>query len=251
MNKMKLKNKVVLVTGGSRGIGKTIAKKFAENGAQIVITSKNKNRLKNAEKEIKNCFSVAGDVRNDKDVKNVIDKTVKKFKRIDVLVNNVGVLPEMKKLHKISEKEWIEMIDLNLNAHFRFSKYAIQNMQKNGGSIINIASDSGLKPFENFYADGYSAAKAAMIHLTKIWALEYAKYNVRVNCISAAVVDTDMTKSYWLDTKKKKELTIKQHPLGRIGKPIDIANAALYFASDDSSWTTGAILPVDGGVSIK
>jgi NAD(P)-dependent dehydrogenase (short-subunit alcohol dehydrogenase family) len=248
---MKLKNKVVLVTGGSRGIGKAIAKKFAENGAQIVITSKNKNRLKNTEKEIKNCFSVAGDVRNDKDVKNVIDKTVKKFKKIDVLVNNVGVLPEMKKLHKISEKEWIEMIDLNLNAHFRFSKYAIQNMQKNGGSIINIASDSGLKPFENFYADGYSAAKAAMIHLTKIWALEYAKYNVRVNCISAAVVDTDMTKSFWLDTKKKKELTIKQHPLRRIGKPIDIANAALYFASDDSSWTTGAILPVDGGVSIK
>ena len=102
MNEMKLKNKVVLVTGGSRGIGKTIAKKFAENGAQIVITSKNKNRLKNTEKEIKNCFSVAGDVRNDKDVKNVIDKTVKKFKKIDVLVNNVGVLPEMKKLHKIS-----------------------------------------------------------------------------------------------------------------------------------------------------
>ncbi len=157
----------------------------------------------------------------------------------------------MKPLDKISEKEWLETIDVNLNGAFRFTRQVIPHMQKNGGSIINIASDAGLKAFENFYADGYSAAKAAIIHLTKVWALEYAKYNIRVNCISAAVVDTDMTRKFWLDSKKKIELTSKEHPLGRIGKVDDIAKAALYFASDDSSWTTGAILPVDGGVSLK
>jgi len=248
---VRLENKVVLVTGGSRGIGKAIGKLFAEQGANVVITSKNEKILKKTSNEIKNSFYVKGDIRKEKDVKRIIEKTIKNFRKIDILINNAGVLPKMKPLDKISEKEWLETIDVNLNGAFRFTRQVIPHMQKNGGSIINIASDAGLKAFENFYADGYSAAKAAIIHLTKVWALEYAKYNIRVNCISAAVVDTDMTRKFWLDSKKKIELTSKEHPLGRIGKVDDIAKAALYFASDDSSWTTGAILPVDGGVSLK
>ena len=143
-----------------------------------------------------------GNVKNEKDVKQIVTKTIKKFKKIDILINNAGILPEMKPLHKITEKEWLDIIDVNLNGPFRFTKEVIPHMQKNGGSIINIASDAGLKAFENFYADGYSAAKAAIIHLTKVWALEYAKYNIRVNCISAAVVDTDMTQKFWLNSKK-------------------------------------------------
>jgi dihydroanticapsin dehydrogenase len=163
----------------------------------------------------------------------------------------VGVLPKMKPLDKITEKEWNEIIDVNLNGHFRFTKYVIPYMKKNGGSIINISSDAGLKAFENFYADAYVAAKAAIILLTKSWALEYAKNNIRVNCVCAAVVDTDMTRNLWLNTKEKRKITAAEHPLGRIGTGEDVAKAVLYFASDDSSWTTGAILPVDGGVSIK
>ena len=248
---VRLKKKVALITGGSRGIGKAIAKLFAEQGAEIIITSKNQKKLQQASKEIKNSFFVAGDVRNNVDVKNVINKTIKKFGRIDILVNNVGVLPKMKYLHKISEREWNETIDVNLNSHFRFTKAVIPYMKKNGGSIINIASDAGLKPFENFYVDAYAAAKASIIHLTKLWALEYSKYNIRVNCVTAAVVDTDMTKKYWLNTKTKRKITSAEHPLGRIGTGNDIAKAVLYFASDDSSWTTGAVLPVDGGVSVK
>ena len=248
---LKLDKKVALITGGSRGIGKAIAKLFAEQGAEIIITSKNQKKLQQASKEIKNSFFVAGDVRNNVDVKNVINKTIKKFGRIDILVNNVGVLPKMKYLHKISEREWNETIDVNLNSHFRFTKAVIPYMKKNGGSIINIASDAGLKPFENFYVDAYAAAKASIIHLTKLWALEYSKYNIRVNCVTAAVVDTDMTKKYWLNTKTKRKITSAEHPLGRIGTGNDIAKAVLYFASDDSSWTTGAVLPVDGGVSVK
>ena len=246
-----MKKKVVLITGGSRGIGKAIAELFMKEGAQVVITSKNQKQLQRTAKEMGNSFFVVGDVRNENDVKNVITKTIKKFGRIDILVNNVGVLPKMKPLDKITEKEWNEIIDVNLNGHFRFTKYVIPYMKKNGGSIINISSDAGLKAFENFYADAYVAAKAAIILLTKSWALEYAKNNIRVNCVCAAVVDTDMTRNLWLNTKEKRKITAAEHPLGRIGTGEDVAKAVLYFASDDSSWTTGAILPVDGGVSIK
>ena len=248
---VRLKKKVALITGGSRGIGKAVAELFMKEGAQVVITSKNQKQLQQTAKEIGNPFFVVGDVRNENDVKNVIDKTIKKFGRIDILVNNVGVLPKMKPLDKITEKEWNEIIDVNLNGHFRFTKYMIPQMKKNGGSIINISSDAGLKAFENFYADAYTAAKAAIILLTKSWALEYAKNNIRVNCVCAAVVDTDMTRNLWLNTKEKRQITAAEHPLGRIGTGEDVAKAVLYFASDDSSWTTGAILPVDGGVSAK
>ena len=251
MINVKLKKKVVLITGGSRGIGKAVAELFMKEGAQIVITSKNQKQLQQTAKEMGNSFFVVGDVRNENDVKNVITKTIKKFGRIDILVNNVGVLPKMKPLDKITEKEWNEIIDVNLNGHFRFTKYVIPQMKKNGGSIINISSDAGLKAFENFYADAYVAAKAAIILLTKSWALEYAKNNIRVNCVCASVVDTDMTRNFWLNTKEKRQITAAEHPLGRIGTGGDVAKAVLYFASDDSSWTTGAILPVDGGVSIK
>jgi len=248
---VRLKKKVALITGGSRGIGRAIAELFMKEGAEVVITSKNQKQLQQTSQEIGNSFFVVGDVRNENDVKNVIDKTIKKFGRIDILVNNVGVLPKMKPLDKITEKEWNEIIDVNLSGHFRFTKYVIPQMKKNGGSIINISSDAGLKAFENFYADAYVAAKAAIILLTKSWALEYAKNNIRVNCVCAAVVDTDMSRSLWLNTKEQRKNTAAEHPLGRIGSAEDVAKAVLYFASDDSSWTTGAILPVDGGVSAK
>lgn len=248
---MKLDDKVVLITGGSRGIGKAISQLFVTEGAHVVITSKNFKKLQQTAKEIGCSFFVVADIKKEKDVKNVINKTIKKFGRIDILVNNAGILPKMKPLHKINEKEWNEIIDVNLTGQFRFTKAVIPYMKKTGGSIINISSDAGLKAFENFYADAYVASKAAMIVLTKSWALEYATDNIRVNCVCASVVDTDMTRSFWLDTKMKRKTTSAEHPLGRIGTGQDIAKAVLYFASDDSSWTTGAILPVDGGVAAK
>ena len=248
---LKVDKKIVLITGGSRGIGKSIAEKFVSDGSTVIITSKNKTKLKQTSKELGDIFFVPGDIKNEVDVKNVIDKTIKKFGRIDILVNNAGVLPKMKPLHQISEKEWNEIIDVNLNGQFRFTKAVIPHMKKHGGSIINISSDAGLKAFENFPADAYIASKAAMILLTKSWALEYAKNNIRVNCVCAAVIDTEMTRKYWLDTKEKRKITAAEHPLGRIGTGNDVANAVLFFAKDDSSWITGSILPVDGGVSAK
>lgn len=247
---MRLSGKIALVTGGSRGIGFATAKILSENGATVMITAKNQERLEKAVLEIPNAIGIVSDIRNTNDVKNAVNKTVEKFGKIDILVNNAGIFPKIKQLHEIDEDEWNEILDVNLTGQFRFTKEVIPYLQKTAGSIINISSDAGLKAYQDFNADAYSASKAALIILTKCWALEYAKDKIRVNCICPGVVDTDMTKPF-MKTQEDKEFMDKEHPIGRIGQPEEIAKAVMYFASDDASWTTGAILTVDGGESIK
>lgn len=247
---MKLSGKVALVTGGSRGIGLATAKILSENGATVAITAKNKERLEKAVMEIPNAIAIAADIRKTNDVKNVINKIIQKFGKLDILVNNAGIFPEIKKLHEIDEEEWNKVLDVNLTGQFRYTKAAIPHLLKTSGSIINISSDAGIKAYQGFNADAYSASKAALILLTKCWALEYSKNKIRVNCICPGVVDTDMTKPF-LKTEKDKEFMDNEHPIGRIGQPDEVGKAVLYFASDDASWTTGAILTVDGGESIK
>ena len=246
---MKFSGKVVIITGGSRGIGKATASLFAKEGASVVITAKNNARLQSAAKEL-GVVGFVGDIRRRDDVENVVKKTLDEFGKIDILVNNAGIFPDVKPLHETSEEEWNEIIDTNLTGQFRFTKAVIPHMMKNGGCIVNVSSDAGLKSFENFEADSYSATKAALIHLTKTWAIEYAKYKIRVNCICPGIVETDMTEPY-LRTEADRVMAIAEHPIGRIGSPEDVAKAILYFASEDSSWITGAILPVDGGITTK
>ncbi|HXX05999.1 MAG TPA: SDR family NAD(P)-dependent oxidoreductase [Candidatus Bathyarchaeia archaeon] len=246
---MKFSNKIVIVTGGSRGIGKATAKLFVKEGANVTITARDETRLQTSAKEL-NVIGIAGDIRKNQDVENVVNKTVEKFGKIDILVNNAGIFPQVKPLHEISEKEWNDVIDINLTGQFRVTKAAIPHMMKSGGCIINVSSDAGLRSFENFEADAYSASKAALILLTKAWAIEYAKYRIRVNCVCPGVVDTDMTVPF-LKTEADREITAADHPIGRIGSPEDVAHAILYLASEDSSWVTGTIMAVDGGAAIK
>jgi NAD(P)-dependent dehydrogenase (short-subunit alcohol dehydrogenase family) len=247
---LKLTGKVAIVTGGSRGIGFATAKIFVENGAKVVITAKDPKRIEAAIDKLSNTIGITADIKNENDVKKVIKQTIDKFGKLDILVNNAGIFPRIKQLHEIDESEWNEVLDVNLTGQFRFTKAAIPYLQKTSGSIINISSDAGLKAYQGFNADAYSAAKAGLIILTKCLALEYAKDRIRVNCICPGVVDTDMTKPF-LKTEKDMEFMNNEHPIGRIGKPEDVAKAVLYFASDDASWTTGAILTVDGGESVK
>jgi dihydroanticapsin dehydrogenase len=247
---MKLSGKVAIVTGGSRGIGKAVAILLAQNGASVVITSKNKTSLENAAKEMKNAIAISGDIRSMTDVENVVKNTFETFGKVDILVNNAGIFPKVKPLHEISEEEWNDVIDVNLTGQFRFTKAAIPYLMKTNGCIVNVSSDAGLKSFENFEADAYTASKGALVLLTKAWAVEYAKYKIRVNCVCPGIVETDMTRPY-LGTESDREMAIAEHPIGRIGLPEDVAKAILYLVSDDSSWITGAILPVDGGIITK
>jgi NAD(P)-dependent dehydrogenase (short-subunit alcohol dehydrogenase family) len=246
---MKLSAKVAIVTGGSRGIGKATAKLFAQEGANVVITAKDATRVQTSSREL-NIIGIAGDIKKTEDIENVVKKTLEKFGKIDILVNNAGIFPEIKPLHEISDKEWNEVIDINLNGQFRFTRAVIPHMMKKGGCIVNVSSDAGLKSFESFEADAYSASKAALILLTKAWAIEYARYKIRVNCVCPGLVETDMTKAY-LRSEADRAMAVADHPLGRIGVVDDVAKTILYFASDDSSWVTGAILPIDGGAVIK
>ena len=246
---MKLSGKVALVTGGSRGIGRATAEIFSREGANVVITARSEAKLRSCADELGvTCF--AGDIRKEEDVRGVVKKTMDKFGRIDILVNNAGVFPEIMPMHETPEEKWNEVIDVNLTGQFRFTKAAIPHMMKNGGCIINVSSDAGLRSFENFEADSYSASKAALVHLTRAWAVEYAKYNIRVNCVCPGIVRTDMTEPY-LKTESDMALAAAEHPIGRIGRPDEVAEAVLYFASESASWTTGAILSVDGGATVK
>ena len=247
---MKLSGKIALVTGASRGIGFAIAKILSKNGAIVVMTGKNKKRLEESVEKIPNGFGIPGDIKKKDDVKNIVNNIIKKYGKLDILINNAGIFPKIKQLHQIDDDEWDEVLDVNLTGQFRFTKESIPHLQKTSGSIVNISSDAGLKAYQGFNADAYSATKAALILLTKCWALEYAKDKIRVNCICPGVVDTDMTRPF-LKTQRDKEFMDNEHPIGRIGKPEEIAKAVLYFVSNDASWTTGAILTVDGGESIK
>ncbi len=236
---MRLSGKIALITGGTGGIGKSIAKKFSEQGAEIIISGRDSKKLDSTIKELGKGMPIVADIKNEAEIKDGVEKIIERFGRIDILVNNAGIHPKIKPLHEIEEFEWNNVIDINLTGQFRVTKSVIPHMIKNGdGSIINISSDAGLKAFENYQADAYSASKAALILLTKTWALEYAKNKIRVNCVCPGTIDTEMARPF-LSSEVKKEMADAEHPLGRIGKPEDVANAVLYFASEESSWTTG------------
>jgi len=242
-----LKNKVALITGASRGIGKETALLFAQAGANVVVNY-NKNKAE-AEKVVKHAkrsnvqaFSFRADVGSHSDIKKLFGFTMSKFKRIDILVNNAGIW-EYAKINKIKPSELKKTFKVNLEGVFYLTQMVSDVMIKQrSGNIINISSTAGQRgePFHSHYA----ASKGAIISLTKSLAVELASYNIRVNCVAPGWVDTEMSKK---PLTEEREEILSVIPMRRAAKPEEIAGPILFLASDLSSFITGEILNVNGG----
>ena len=249
---MRLDKKIALVTGGGTGIGEAIAKAFAREGAKVAITGRRKEELGRVVKDITqsggHALALQGSVTNDSDIRSAVEATVRTFGRLDILVNNAGNLFYAGPLHETSDQIWDETFDVFMKGTFRFIRAAIPVMLKQGGgSILNVSTVAGMKAIPFFQAHAYQAAKAGVNMLTKSVAVEYAKQGIRCNCICPAGVLTAPVQEMLKDPKAK-ALFEGIHPMGRLGQPEEIAQAAIYFVSDESHWTTGSILTVDGGV---
>lgn len=245
-----LEGKVAIVTGSNRGIGRGIAIAFAKEGCKIVVNShKDSKDAHDVVEEIKKLGSdalfIIADVSRENDVKNLIEKTVKKFGKLDILVNNAGILVSGT-VTTLTEKDWNRQMDVNLKGVFLCTKYGVQQMikQGKGGRIINISSIAGLVGFPGISA--YCASKGGVSELTREVALDCAKYGITVNAIDPGVIVTDMTKAM-LEDEATKKMLMENTPVGRFGQPEDIGNAAVFLALDKSSFITGHNLVVDGG----
>lgn len=242
---MRLKDKVAIITGGCSGIGRTTAILFAEEGAKVVIAD-----VKNGEniveligKDRGEAIFVQTDVSKEEDCKKLIDTTIETYGKIDILVNNAGII-RFSKVHEMKEEDWNNVININLKGIFLCTKNVLPDMITHGkGTIINIASVVGLVGAQNISA--YCASKGGIIAFTRAVAAEYAHNNIRVNCICPGPIDTPMLRKTTKDVKVYENLVL----LKRVGKPEDVAYAALYLASDESSYTTGSIMTVDGGMT--
>lgn len=249
---MRLNNKVVIITGGGSGIGEAIAKTFAREGAKIAVTGRRKGELERVVNGIERhggkALALPGSVTNETDVRDAVAATIKAFSRIDVLVNNAGNMFHAGPLHETGDQIWDETFDIFIKGTFRFIRAVVPHMLKQGGgSIINISTVAGMKAIPGFPGHAYQAAKAGVNMLTKTVAVEYAQQRIRCNCICPGGVLTPPVQEMLKDPNAKAFFE-SIHPMKRLGQPGDIAEPAIYFASDASQWTTGCILPVDGGM---
>jgi len=254
---MRLANKIALITGGGTGIGQATAELFAKEGAKVAISGRRSEKLNEVVQSIidkgGDAIAIPGDVIIEDDAKRMVYDTINRWKRLDILVLNAGVI-KRKEIHETTPDEWDYMMDINVKGIYLVSKYAIPEMIKGGGgSIINMASISGI--IGQHDAHTYSASKGAVVNLTRAMAISYGPQNIRVNAVSPATVDTPMPRSR-LETSNKpweewEEFFANQYPLKRIGQPIDVAYGCLYLASDESSWVTGINLVLDGGFTAQ
>ena len=253
--KLRLKDKVALITGAGSGIGKEIALLFAKSGAKIIIFDLDSIRGKETVKEINSEKGIAifikGDITKKIDVQKAIKISNEKFSRIDILCNNAGISGPADMIEDIDEQMWNNVIDINLKGVYLCSKYVIQEMVRNGGGvIINIASIAGLHALSKQAV--YNASKAGVILLTKSMAIDYANKNIRVNSICPGIISTPLTMNFLSklpDSKKSLQTLLDKIPTGRLGKPEEIAYTALFLASDESSYINGSTLVVDGGMT--
>lgn len=251
---MRLQDKVCIITGAGGGMGRVAAQMFANEGAKIAVFERDAQAGQTTVDEItKNggqaqFFKV--DIANEANVKNAVEATVQTFGKIDVLYNNAGVMPEAdNSVVNTSEDVWDLVMNINVKGIFLMTKYVIPEMEKNqSGSIINIASfvaEMGCSVPQ----DAYTASKGAVVSLTKSLAIQFRPKGIRTNAISPGPIETPLLMEWLVSDEDAKNLRLNRQPAGRFGKPEDIVNCALYLASDESDWTNGANINVDGGIT--
>jgi len=250
---MRLKDKVAIITGASSDIGSAITKRFVEEGAYVVLVGRRINALKKTSSAIKNAdkqtVTIPCDITDESQVLQTVDQVFAHYGRIDILVNNAGAINDPIHFHEMSDSSWTNLIDTNMIGTFKITKAVLNKMlEKKGGAIINIGSISSERAIPKVHLTVYCATKAAINMFTKGIAVEYARKNIRCNCINPGIINAGMIKPYLEYPEAKKVLEDKQ-PLNRIGEPEDVANAAVYLASDEANWISGIIVNVDGGKS--
>ena len=243
---MRLKNKIAIVTGGGSGFGAGIVKKFIQEGAKVVVADIN---LEDAKKVAMDTggFAVEVDVSNSLSFKNMVDKTLEKFGKIEIMVNNAGITHLPNSMENISEAEFDKIFAVNSKSVFFSAKYLVPKMISiGGGNILNVASTAGISPRPNL--SWYNATKGWMISATKAMAIELASKRIRVNALAPVAGETPLLKSFMGgDTPEKREKFLSTIPIGRFSTPNDMGNAACFLCSEEASMITGVVLQVDGG----
>ncbi|MFC1823153.1 SDR family NAD(P)-dependent oxidoreductase [Thermodesulfobacteriota bacterium] len=244
-----LKGKVAIVTGASRGLGEAAAVALAEAGADLVLASRDEERMAKVAEEIRSkgskCIAVKVDVLKSEDVQAMVERTMKEFGKIDILFNNAGI-NIVKPFVDYEEDEWDQVLDTNLKGYFLCGKFVGREMLKQkSGSVINNASIFGRTGFMNISA--YTASKGGVVQLTKAMAVEWARKGVRVNCIAPSYIITDLAKKDIEANPKILEQNLRKIPMKRGGQPEEVANVVVFLASDAASFITGETIAIDGG----
>lgn len=249
MDILPLTGKTAIVTGASRGIGRAIAKGFADAGADLVLVSRKRADLENVAKEIggigRKAHPIVADIGVAEEVQRAVDAALKIFPRIDILVNNAGISPVLKRAEELAVNEWEDILRVNLTGTFLFCQAVGKVMiRQGGGKIINMVSVGAIVGFPRQV--GYCATKGGILQLTKVLALDWARFNVQVNAIGPSYIETELTQGM-RESRVISESLLRRTPMGRFGKPEEVVGAAIYLASDASSYVTGQTLFVDGG----
>ena len=242
---MRLTDKSVIITGGGSGIGLACTKLFSGQGAKITIFGRRKKRLEFAAREIEgDILPVSGDLTHSNDLDNLVSKTLNAFGKIDIVINNGGIFTGSS-IHETNDEKWNTVMNTNINSVFQLTKRVLPLMiERKAGTFVHIASILGLVAAPGVAA--YNVSKGALLQFNRSIAMEYGSLGIRSNAVCPGLVKTEMTEELMKDEKLMLEWS-KDYPIGRFGVPEDIANACLYLASDESSFVTGAALPVDGG----
>ena len=242
---MRLKDKTAIITGGGSGIGLATARAFCKEGAKVILFGRRKEKLISAADELgDSVLIIQGDMTHNDDLDQLINKTLNNFKGIDILVNSAGLFNGAP-LHEISDSQWDGMMDINIRSIFQLTRRVLPIMMaQKSGSIVHISSILGLIAVPQVAA--YNVSKGALNQFSRSIAVEYGSYGIRSNSICPGLIETDMTADLMKDASLMQEWS-KEYPIGRFGKPEDVASACLFLASDESSFITGTVLPVDGG----